>query len=231
MLTAKTILRVSASILVTGALFGATNAFAQLDEILGKVRQSAEQVGGSNPTFYLKSAKAVEPNICLYPSGDPTGLIGPIVFRNSFVATPNCKEMKPCSEAVILPDEPMPTTCGAEIPDSRKWRGEEKSLEFRSDGTATLVVEDNGDGSERADRLAWCFCEPEPGGWVPVDAEDSRDDGAFMHWWATDAEVREDVGIESANIIPGTRRGCPAFVLSSYEFAEVTGEGQIEIQQ
>ena len=138
MLTAKTILRVSASILVTGALFGATNAFAQLDEILGKVRQSAEQVGGSNPTFYLKSAKAVEPNICLYPSGDPTGLIGPIVFRNSFVATPNCKEMKPCSEAVIPPDEPMPTTCGAEIPDSRKWRGEEKSLEFRSDGTATL---------------------------------------------------------------------------------------------
>jgi hypothetical protein len=93
-----------------------------------------------------------------------------------------------------------------------------------------LVVEDNGDGSERADRLAWCFCEPEPGGWVPVDAEDPHDDGAFMHWWATDAEVREDVGIDSPNIIPGTRQGCPAFVLSSYEFAEVTGEGQIVVQ-
>src|SRR5215471_18250507 len=128
MLTAKTTLRVSASILVAGAIFGSTNAFAQLDDILGKVRQSAEQVGGNNPTFYLKSAKAVEPNICLYPSGDPTGVIGPIVFRNSFVATPNCKEMKPCSEAVIPADEPMPLTCGTEIPDSRYWKGEEKSL-------------------------------------------------------------------------------------------------------
>ena len=99
--SAKTIVRVTASVLAAGAIFGSTNAFAQLDEVLGKVRQGAEQVSGNNPTYYLKSAKAVEPNICLYPSGDPTGIIGPIVFRNSFVAAPNCKEMKACTEALI----------------------------------------------------------------------------------------------------------------------------------
>ncbi len=79
--SAKTIVRVTASVLTAGAIFGSTNAFAQLDEVLGKVRQGAEQVSGNNPTYYLKSAKAVEPNICLYPSGDPTGIIGPVVFR------------------------------------------------------------------------------------------------------------------------------------------------------
>ena len=150
MLTAKTILRVSASLLVAGAIFGSTNAFAQLDDILGKVRQGAEQVSGNNPTFYLKSAKAVEPNICLYPSGDPTGLIGPVVFRNSYVATPNCKEMKACTEALIPPDEPMPATCGMEIPNSRSWRGEEKNLNIRSDGTATLQFHSGRVGTQSA---------------------------------------------------------------------------------
>jgi hypothetical protein len=57
------------------------NAFAQLDAVLDKVRQSADQVNANNPTYYLKSAKAVEPNICLYSNGDPSGLIGPLVFR------------------------------------------------------------------------------------------------------------------------------------------------------
>jgi hypothetical protein len=136
--SAKTIVRVSASVLAAGAIFGSTNAFAQFDAVLGKVRQEAEQVSGNNPTYYLKSAKAVEPNICLYPSGDPTGILGPVVFRNSFVATPNCKEMKACTEALIPADDPMPTTCGAEIPNSRSWKGEEKNLNIRSDGTATL---------------------------------------------------------------------------------------------
>jgi hypothetical protein len=136
--SAKTIVRVAASALAAGAIFSSTNAFAQFDAVLGKVRQGAEQVSGNNPTYYLKSAKAVEPNICLYPSGDPTGLIGPVVFRNSFVAAPNCKEMKACTEAVIPADDPMPTTCGTEIPNSRSWKGEEKNLTIRSDGTATL---------------------------------------------------------------------------------------------
>src|SRR5688572_1812998 len=94
-----------------------------------------------------------------------------------------------------------------------------------------LVVEDNGDGKEVPDQLSWCFCTPEPGGWVPVDAEDPRDEGAWAHWWATDAEREDDRGVESVNIIPGNRRGCPAFSLSAYDFPDVRGEGQIQIQQ
>lgn len=94
-----------------------------------------------------------------------------------------------------------------------------------------LVVEDNGNGQETPDKLSWCFCQPEPGGWVPQDAEDPRDEGAWYRWWATDAEREDDKGIPSVNIIPGNRRGCPTFLLSAYDFPETRGEGQIQIQQ
>ena len=93
-----------------------------------------------------------------------------------------------------------------------------------------LVVEDNGDGGEVSDQLSWRFCQPEPGGWVPSDAEDPRDEGAWWKWWATDAEREDDRGVASTNLIPGTRRGCQTFPLSSYEFPEVKGEGQIRVQ-
>jgi hypothetical protein len=157
MLTPKNIIRVSASVMVTVAMFGSTSAFAQFDEVLGKVRAGADAVNASNPTYYLKSARAVDPNICLYPSGDPTGLLGPLVFRSSFVATPNCKEMRACTEAVIPPDDPMPTTCGVEIPNSRYWRGEEKHLNVRSDGSATLEFK-----SEELLRVRSCTAVAEP---------------------------------------------------------------------
>lgn len=90
-----------------------------------------------------------------------------------------------------------------------------------------LVVEDNGD---EPDKLSWRLCQPEPGGWTPVDAEDPKDEGAWWKWWATDAEQKEDRGVQSTNVIPGTRRGCATYPLSSYEFPEERGEGQIQIQ-
>jgi hypothetical protein len=93
-----------------------------------------------------------------------------------------------------------------------------------------LVVEDNGDGREVPDKVSWCFCQPEPGGWIPVDAEDPRDEGAWAHWWATDAEREDDRGVESVNIIPGNKTGCPAVSLSTYEFPDARGEGQIQVQ-
>jgi hypothetical protein len=94
-----------------------------------------------------------------------------------------------------------------------------------------LVVEDNGDGTERADRLSWCLCKPEEGGWVPADAEVRGDEGAYWSWWATDAELRDDVGVQSRNIIPGNRTACETFRLAAYEFAQVrSGEGQIQVQ-
>ena len=35
------------------------------------------------------------------------------------------------------------------------------------------------------------------------DAEIQDDKGAFLSWWSTDAERRDDVGIPSPNLIPG----------------------------
>jgi hypothetical protein len=94
-----------------------------------------------------------------------------------------------------------------------------------------LVVEDNGDGDKEPDKLTWCFCQPEEGGWVPADAELREDEGAWSQWWATDAEREDDKGVQSTNIIPGKSTSCKVFPLSSYPFADVVkGEGQIQVQ-
>lgn len=94
-----------------------------------------------------------------------------------------------------------------------------------------LVVEDN-DGVEVPDKFVWSFCTPEPGGWIPQDAEDPRDQGAFLSWWATDAERKDDVGIPSPSLIPGNLKSCKVYPLRSYEFAPfLKGDGVVEIRQ
>jgi hypothetical protein len=91
-----------------------------------------------------------------------------------------------------------------------------------------LVVEDNADGK---DNLSWCFCKPETGGWIPADSEVKGDEGAWFKWWATDAELKDDAGVQSKNIIPGSKASCDTLPLAAYEFAEVkSGEGQIQVQ-
>jgi hypothetical protein len=93
-----------------------------------------------------------------------------------------------------------------------------------------LVIEDN-DGVETPDKFVWQFCEPEPGGWIPSDAEWKDDQGAFMSWWATDAERKDDVGIPSPSLIPGLK-ACRVHSLTSYTFADILkGEGVITIKQ
>lgn len=94
-----------------------------------------------------------------------------------------------------------------------------------------LVIEDN-DGKEVPDKFVWSFCQPEPGGWIPEDAEVKGDRGAFMSWWATDAERKDDVGIPSPSLIPGQLKACRAQPLGSYEFATILkGDGAIAILQ
>jgi hypothetical protein len=93
-----------------------------------------------------------------------------------------------------------------------------------------LVVEDNGDNLEVPDRLVWRFCQPEPGGWIPSDAEVPGDRGAWMSWWATDAERKGDVGIPSKNLIPGSMKACEVLPLQAYSFVEVKrGVGSIQV--
>lgn len=82
-----------------------------------------------------------------------------------------------------------------------------------------LVVEDNAeDREQQSDRLSWVFCQPEQTGWIPSDNEVKDDRGAFMSWWATDAERKDDVGIPSKNLIPGSARTCPSYTLAAYEY-------------
>ena len=93
-----------------------------------------------------------------------------------------------------------------------------------------LVIQDN-DGVEVPDKFVWSFCQPEPGGWIPSDAEVPGDRGAFMSWWATDAERKDDVGIPSPNLIPGTLKACVVHPIQAYEFATLKGDGVITIRQ
>jgi hypothetical protein len=94
-----------------------------------------------------------------------------------------------------------------------------------------LVIEDN-DGIEVPDKFGWTFCTPEPGGWIPSDAEVPGDHGAFMSWWSTDAERKDDIGIPSPNLIPGELKGCRSYPVLAYDFAEfLKGEGIIQIKQ
>lgn len=94
-----------------------------------------------------------------------------------------------------------------------------------------LVIEDN-DGIEVPDKFVWSFCTPEPGGWIPSDAEVPGDMGAFLSWWATDAERKDDVGIPSPSLIPGELKSCKVLPLPTYEFASILkGDGAIQIRQ
>jgi len=94
-----------------------------------------------------------------------------------------------------------------------------------------LVIEDN-DGIEVPDKFVWRFCQPEPGGWIPSDAEVPGDQGAFMSWWSTDAERKDDVGIPSPNLIPGTLKACVAYPIRSYDYASILkADGAITIRQ
>lgn len=94
-----------------------------------------------------------------------------------------------------------------------------------------LVIEDN-DGVEVPDKFVWSFCQPDPGGWIPEDAEVPGDRGAFMSWWSTDAERNDDVGIPSPNLIPGSLKSCRTYPLNGYEWASILkGDGIITISQ
>lgn len=94
-----------------------------------------------------------------------------------------------------------------------------------------LVIEDN-DGVEVLDKFGWSFCAQEQGGWIPSDAEVPGDRGAFMSWWATDAERKDDVGIPSPNLIPGNLKGCRPYPVLAYDFVEfLKGDGSIQIKR
>ena len=91
-----------------------------------------------------------------------------------------------------------------------------------------LVVEDNGVEGER-DRVAWGIYQLPPKGWVPSDAELDDDKGAFLTWWATDSERKDDVGIPMP---PNKLVACKSFSLASHDFPEIKyAGGDLQVQQ
>jgi hypothetical protein len=83
-----------------------------------------------------------------------------------------------------------------------------------------LVIEDNGLNREIPDNLTWSFCKPQASAWVPSDAELKNDNGAYLHWWATDAERKDDVGIPSVDLL-GKTTSCPVYPFFTYSFADL----------
>ena len=59
-----------------------------------------------------------------------------------------------------------------------------------------LTVEDNGDptNSRVPDKFTWGFYRTIERTWVPADAEQKEDSGAYLRWWATDYERKDDIG-------------------------------------
>jgi hypothetical protein len=93
-----------------------------------------------------------------------------------------------------------------------------------------LVVEDNGDGigDRGGDIFTWGIYKPAEEGWIPADAELKQDDGWGMTWLATDAERRDDKGVQ---ITRNWSLNCQTFPLSSYDFASITaGDGNIQVK-
>jgi hypothetical protein len=95
-----------------------------------------------------------------------------------------------------------------------------------------LVVEDNAYNLRMPDTLTWGFCRPPAGSWVPSDAERKYDDGAYLSWWATDAERRDDVGVPSRSLISNDMKGCKVYPPSFYTFVTINKwEGDIRVSQ
>ena len=91
-----------------------------------------------------------------------------------------------------------------------------------------LVVEDNGVEGEK-DRVSWGIFQLPPKGWIPSDAELEDDKGAFLTWWATDAERRDDVGIPMP---PNRLVACKSFPLASIDFPEIKyAGGDLQVQE
>jgi hypothetical protein len=89
-----------------------------------------------------------------------------------------------------------------------------------------LIVQDNGIDGDK-DKLTWGVYQPPPT-WVPIDAENPNDRGAFMTWLATDAERRDDVGIKmpQSNLMQ-----CRTFPGAAYDFPEIKyAGGDLQVQ-
>lgn len=89
-----------------------------------------------------------------------------------------------------------------------------------------LIVQDNGIDGEK-DRLTWGIYQPPPQ-WIPIDAENPNDRGAFLKWTATDAERKDDVGIPMPK---NPLVQCKTFPGVAYDFLDIKyAGGDLQVQ-
>ena len=91
-----------------------------------------------------------------------------------------------------------------------------------------LTVEDNGNDPREPDKLTWGVYKPIERNWIPSDAEWKEDPGVGLHWWATDAERRDDVGFEMPR---EDKISIKSFPISAYSFVDTNdGVGDIIVR-
>ena len=91
-----------------------------------------------------------------------------------------------------------------------------------------FTVEDNGDNQREPDKLTWGLYKPIDRNWIPSDAEWKEDPGVGLTWWATDAEVRDDVGYKMPR---DEKISILSFPFSAYLFVDTDdGTGDIIVR-
>lgn len=63
-------------------------------------------------------------------------------------------------------------------------------------GQRVLLTVKDGETTREPDQLTWGVYKPIKRDWVPSDAEWKEDPGVGLRWWATDYEVKGDVGYQ-----------------------------------
>ena len=84
-------------------------------------------------------------------------------------------------------------------------------------GQRVLLTILDGEKTREPDGLTWGVYKPINRTWVPSDAEWKEDPGVGLRWWATDAEVRGDIGYQMPR---DESVGAKTFPVAAYGFVD-----------
>jgi len=91
-----------------------------------------------------------------------------------------------------------------------------------------LTVEDNGDNSRLPDRLTWGVYANTARTWETSDAELERDEGVGTRWVATDAERRDDAGVEMPSLDSIDAETYPLAAFTLVDAAQWSGDLRVQ---
>jgi hypothetical protein len=95
---------------------------------------------------------------------------------------------------------------------------------------ALLAVDEDGDSSQKPDRLTWRFQKPRPKDWLATDSELGDDQINPIAWMARDSERDDDEG-KVISVNNDTLR-CESPLLSSSSFSDENhARGNVQVRQ